>query len=85
MYIAVQDAAQNERLGNGKSVEQYSIRHRKFTASMDGASFFVRIQLGMQQVQKMSLSAKVMSGVVVLFYLLSFIPRVEENLAMIPS
>lgn len=33
----------------------------------------------------MSLVAKVVSGVLVLFYLLSFISRVEENLAMIPS
>ena len=41
--------------------------------------------MGLQQVQKMSLAAKVMSGVVVLLYLLSFIPRVEDNLAMIPS
>ena len=39
----------------------------------------------MQHVQKMSLAAKVMSGVVVLFYLLSFIPKVEDNLAMVPS
>lgn len=40
---------------------------------------------GFQRVQKVSILAKVFCGVVVLFYLLSFLPNVEENLAMIPS
>lgn len=39
----------------------------------------------MQYAQKMSIIAKVVSGVVLVFYLLGFIPGVEENLAMIPA
>lgn len=39
----------------------------------------------MQQVKKMSIITKVVSGLVVVFYLLGLIPGVEENLAMIPA
>lgn len=43
------------------------------------------MEVGVQQAQKMSLSAKVASGVVVLFYFLGFVPGVKENLAVIPA
>ena len=38
-----------------------------------------------QQAHKMSLAARVMCALVVAFYLLSFVPRVEENVAVTPA
>lgn len=43
------------------------------------------LEVGMQHAQRMSITAKVVSGVVILFYFLGFIPGVKENLALIPA
>lgn len=38
-----------------------------------------------QQAQKMSLVAQGLCGLVVVFYLLGFVPKVEENVAVTPA
>ena len=38
-----------------------------------------------QQAQKMSLVAQGLCGLIVLFYLLGFLPRVDENVAVTPA
>ena len=43
------------------------------------------VQMGLQHVKNMSLCAKVFSVFVVVFYLLSYAPYVEDNLAMTPA
>ena len=43
------------------------------------------VKVAAKHAQKMSITAKVMCGLVVLFYFLGFIPGVKENLAMIPA
>ena len=48
-------------------------------------AFPCSVQVMLQQVQKMTLIAKVLSALVLLFYGLSFVPHVEENLAMVPA
>lgn len=39
----------------------------------------------LQQTQKMSLVAQCLCGLIVLFYLLGFLPKVDENVAVTPA
>ena len=52
---------------------------------MSSALVIPTVQQMVQQAQRMSLVAQVLCGLVVVFYLLGFAPKVEENLAATPA
>lgn len=47
--------------------------------------FILNFKAVLQHAQRMSITAKVVTGLVILLYLLGFIPGVKENLAVIPA